>query len=50
MYWPTSAARILAVPQPLGQDDLITLKQSRRGNYFASLSATTIGIWDVRVG
>ncbi|KAL1407763.1 WD40 repeat protein [Vanrija albida] len=48
MYWPTSAARILAVPQPLGQDELITVKQSRRGNYFASLSETTIGIWDVR--
>lgn len=49
MYWPTSAARILAVPPPIGDDPVLKVKPSRRGNLFATLTETGIGIWDVRV-
>jgi hypothetical protein len=49
MYWPTSAARVLAVPQPLGRDPVLKIATSRRGNLFATLTSTCVGVWDVRV-
>lgn len=47
MYWPTSAARVFGVPAPLG-DGLLRVRPSRRGNLLATLSASSLGVWDTR--
>jgi len=49
MYWPTSAARILSVPHPLGREPVIKIVNSKRGNLFAGLTTSCLGVWDVRV-
>ena len=49
MYWPTNASKSLAVPSPLNREAVIALRQSRRGNLFATLSKDSLGVWDVRV-
>lgn len=47
MYWPTSAARILTVPAPLADEPVVRVRPSRRGNLFATLGASGLGVWDV---
>ena len=49
MYWPTNASKGLVVPSPLNREAVIALRQSRRGNLFATLSKDSLGVWDVRV-
>lgn len=49
MYWPTNASKSLVVPSPLNREAVIALRQSRRGNLFATLSKDSLGVWDVRV-
>ncbi|KAL7422502.1 WD40 repeat protein [Cryptotrichosporon argae] len=48
MYWPTAAARAHLFPPPLDHEPAIVIKPSRRGNLFATLGKSTIGVWDVR--
>lgn len=48
MYWPTSAARIIAVPAPLADEPVTRVRPSRRGNLFVTLGDTGLGVWDVR--
>lgn len=49
MYWPTSAARILDTPAPLGRDPTTHIVPNKRGNLFVALSPAAIGVWNVRV-
>ena len=49
MYWPTSTARIIKIPNELKQEDIIKVVPSRKGNFFLTLTPDGLGIWDVRV-
>ncbi|ORY32121.1 RIC1-domain-containing protein [Naematelia encephala] len=48
MYWPTATSRVLSIPSPLDDAELLCVRPSRKGNFFACLSRAGIGIWDVR--
>lgn len=49
MYWPTAAARVVTSTPPVDVGAIKTVRPSRRGNLFASITRDTIAVWDVRV-
>jgi hypothetical protein len=49
MYWPVTVARQLVLPPPIDSESIIQLRQNHKGNFFATLSKSTLGVWDVRV-
>ncbi|OCF41006.1 hypothetical protein I317_05206 [Kwoniella heveanensis CBS 569] len=48
MYWPTATTRLVNTPSPLEHEPIISVKSSRKGNFFASLTSSGLGVWDVR--
>ncbi|WVF67677.1 hypothetical protein IAT40_002436 [Kwoniella sp. CBS 6097] len=48
MYWPTATTRLVNTPSPIDSEAIIRVKSSRKGNFFASLTSSGLGVWDVR--
>ncbi|WVQ95249.1 hypothetical protein IAU59_002344 [Kwoniella sp. CBS 9459] len=48
MYWPTATSRLVNTPSPIDTEPIIRVKSSRKGNFFASLTSSGLGVWDVR--
>lgn len=49
MYWLTAAARVICSTSPVDVGAIKTVRPSRRGNFFASITRDTLAVWDVRV-
>lgn len=49
MYWPTAASRVVSATDPVNLTVVKTVRPSRRGNFFASITNDTLAVWDVRV-
>lgn len=49
MYWPTAAPKVISATDPVDTKVVKTVRPSRRGNFFASITNDTLAVWDVRV-
>ncbi|ODN94637.1 hypothetical protein L198_04776 [Cryptococcus wingfieldii CBS 7118] len=47
MYWPTATTRLVSTPIPL-HSPLSHAEPNRKGNFFATLTADSLAVWDVR--
>lgn len=49
MYWPTSTSRIISLPPPIDQSEIVQIKPNKRGNLWAVVTREAVGVWEVRV-